>query len=531
MLLFLTALYATHLIWLGMCGVLRTERMRIKGIDPVAYYSYFHSVYFDHDLDFANQYQKFGEGFLIPVRTRTSMTATAHSCGPAIALAPFWIAADFIARWGGWTRDGASTPYHVAGFIGLMFYGWVALLLMGLWVERHFGAWAGAGGAAIAWGAGPLLDNCMPLTLMPHAIGAAAATLFLFASDHFFREESEKTPARRKLFGAALTGFILGVAMLMRWQNLLFAIYPMALSARRALHKNDPSSAMSTEGAAKSTSLSQDIKSEICAWMTLIAAAAVAFSPQMISWTIIFGSPLTMPRQGLERALNPEIIGVLFSMRCGLFTWTPAMGLGLIGLLFAGREQRWQAGALFAIFLAQLYVNSAVPDWTADWGFGMRRFTESAPLFAFGWAALLIFKRARRVRWDLAAAGALLILWTELFVFQYNYHMISWDRPLTMHEMFGDKLHLNKSYTRRLAIAVAHNLIRQGDKPRALQFLKTGLELDPWHVDIYQDMGRLLETMGEDENALACYDRALKIDPTHPEILRLRVEVLRELGR
>ena len=47
---FLLAIYAGHALLLAAYGHLRPERLNIRGIDPVAYYSFFHSLYFDHAL-------------------------------------------------------------------------------------------------------------------------------------------------------------------------------------------------------------------------------------------------------------------------------------------------------------------------------------------------------------------------------------------------------------------------------------------------------------------------------------------------
>ena len=609
--LFLSCLFITHAVVIALYGHLRPERMRIRGIDPVAYYAYFHSLYFDHDLDFANQYQLLGEGFLVPARTATGKTGTAHSIGPAIALAPFWIAADAVARLGGWKADGTSAPYHVAAFVGLAFYGLLALLALGAWTTRHFGPWAGAGGAAVAWGAGTLVYSCFPLTLMPHAIGAAASTIFLLVADIAFggtfggtfgvpplggslgfsplvkpkpndppkdgtpndpNDPPEGgTPNERRRYQrrwAIFAGLALGVAMLMRWQNALFVIYPVVLSVKQYMcvvaRQRQAFSATSPMASPRFVHF-QFLISHFSFYILFFLSAAVAFSPQTIAWQIIFGWPLGVPREGLTRYLRPEILNVLFSMRSGLFTWTPAMACGVAGLFLAGRARRWEAGALATIFLAQLYVNSAVPDWTGDWDFGARRFTECAPIFAFGWAALLAFRRPShsgraassaqdalsgsagvspaasiqplenaggtpalpgsrraRIRYDTAALGALLIVWNELFIFQYTLHLISWDRPLTVHELIGDKFHLRKSYQRRFLIQGCLNWNKAGNNQKAWECIKQAMEIDPCHDDVYEVAGKLSMSEGGYKKAVEYFDRGLRINPGHPRIIELR---------
>ncbi|MCX7016325.1 MAG: hypothetical protein NTW86_27845, partial [Candidatus Sumerlaeota bacterium] len=372
---FLIALYLAHTALLIGDGQLALSRLNIRGIDPVAYYSYFHSLYFDHDLEFKNQYDRLGQGFMPDNKTPKGRTANHSSVGPAIALAPFWIGADVVARLGGWKADGTTKPYHVAAFVGLGFYGLVALLLMGLWCMRRFGRWPGAWAAALAWATSSLLYYSFPETLMPHAIGAAAAALFVLAVDSGFlprsgvwspafrrnvadhgeapepsfrlkaglhtQEERAMVPSTRS---AALAGAALGLAMLMRWQNALYAVYPLALSFHRLLNSEERRTRA---------------RRELVYWIVFGAAALVVFSPQMIVWQILFGTPLTAPQgRGYFFLARFEALRVLFSPHNGLFVWTPGVALAVAGLFVARRADRPAALGLGLVLLAQLGVNS-----------------------------------------------------------------------------------------------------------------------------------------------------------------------------
>ena len=51
-------------VLLAWFGVLRPERMVVKGVDPVCYYSYTRSILFDGDLDLRNEFERLQEGGL-----------------------------------------------------------------------------------------------------------------------------------------------------------------------------------------------------------------------------------------------------------------------------------------------------------------------------------------------------------------------------------------------------------------------------------------------------------------------------------
>ncbi|OPZ23043.1 MAG: hypothetical protein BWZ10_00068 [candidate division BRC1 bacterium ADurb.BinA364] len=496
-LLFLLSLYAAHIALIVAYGHARPQRMRIAGIDPVAYYSYFHSLWFDHDLSFQNQFDLLGGGFMPDNKTPKGLAANHSSIGPALALAPFWIAADGIARLGGWPADGASAPYHMAGFIGLAVYGLAALLLMGLFCARQFGSWPGAWAAATAWGAGPLLYYSFPITVMPHAIGTALAALFLLAC-----MPSQASAKRAGL----IAGLAMGLAMLGRWQNLLFAAYPAALSIERLL---------SSQGRKEA------LRREAGYWLLFALGAILAFSPQMIAWQLLFGTFLTRPQgEGYLLFSRPEIVKMLFSTHNGLFAWTPAMAVGAAGLLFVRRPLRAAAAGLGAALLLQTYLNSICLDWHGAWGFSIRRFTESAPIFAFGFGALAVRFAWRNWRRILAAAASLAILWNELFVFQYTMHLVSWDQPLTAHEMLGDKLHLRTSWARKWLIDSAVLNFKEGDIESAFQILQDAYIIDPKHDDIAIAFGQMHYALGDYNAAALNFITALELRPGQGRVER-----------
>src|SRR5262249_61907137 len=78
--------------------------------DAIEYFSHLRSLYFDKDVEFANEYAHFG---ILGRRDRSQPTATGHhrttfSVGPALLWLPFYAAGDAVARATGSVEDGYS---------------------------------------------------------------------------------------------------------------------------------------------------------------------------------------------------------------------------------------------------------------------------------------------------------------------------------------------------------------------------------------------------------------------------------------
>lgn len=494
----LTTIFALHLGVLAAYGHLHPKRMQIRGIDAVAYYSYFHSVYFDRDFNFRNQYDLLGEGHLSYVETKTGRTGNVFSVGPSVALVPMLLAADVWARVVGTPADGLSSCYHVAAFLGLTAYGLTALLLMAFWCGWHFGRGAGGWAALLGWGGTTLMYYSAPMDFMPHAIGAAGAVLFLLACD--------RTGAERP-FGGFVVGLALGMAMLARWQNALYVIYPIVLIGQRWLDAED-----------RRLQLMKELR-----WGGLLVAGGMAgFAPQLAAWKLLYGTTVLVPQgEGFLEFLRPSVHPVLFSMERGLFTWTPLTMVAVLGLVAARGEKRVRATALALVFLVQLYLNSTVLDRDGSWGFGMRRFTEMAPAFAFGLAAMLT--RWDRREWREAFIGAclLFVVWNELFIFQYVGHLISWDAPLTWHEYAGDKFHLASSFRRRLCHNEAQRKLAAGRPDEALAWIAEARSHDAQHDDILILEAVIHESKGDYVRAEELLLEAREMRPSNPHLVYL----------
>ena len=151
----------------------------------------------------------------------------------------------------------------------------------------------------------------------------------------------------------------------------------------------------------------------------------MVFVPQMLVWTVLYGSPLLVPQgSGFMRWTDPQLAAVLFSSFRGLFTWTPVLLVATVGLGSLGRERRHLAIVLVAIVALSWYVNASVADWWAGEAFGARRFVSCFPIFVVGCGAIM--ERWRDRPMTLVAGVVLVVLLNGLLLFQYQLFLKGW---------------------------------------------------------------------------------------------------------
>jgi hypothetical protein len=374
--------------------------------DAVEYYSHLRSLYFDHDVDLANEFDHFG---ILSRYDKIRPTPTGHrrtifSVGPALLWMPFYAAGDLVARVEGAVEEGYSPAHIRAVCIGSLCYVLLGLLLLSP-VLREL-----AGGAAAAWTLVLLLYAtflwwyAVYEPVMSHAgsFFLAALALRVFHDGGF-----ALSPARAMALGA-----IVGVAATVRWQNALLLLLPAAALAPAL--RRDPRAALG-RGA------------------LVIACFLLGALPQMLAWKAIFGSYLLAdPPHGRDflRLDHPYLLNTLFSSRHGLLFWTPLLWGGFLGYVLLFRRDRRTAVALAVPLALMTWVNACSGDWWAGGSFSNRRFDSALPMLALGLALVLravAAAAARRPGVVLLLGVAVLGTWNLLFMQQYRENRIPRD--------------------------------------------------------------------------------------------------------
>jgi hypothetical protein len=391
----------------GIVAFAKPDKRIVIG-DALGHYVQLRSAVFDRDLRFRNDYAAmYGleEGSDIerslaePRLTGTGHTRNLMPVGPALLWAPafllvaagVWLANLFGA---GYPLDGYAPLFQAtAGFSG------VAAAAVGNWLAyrtagQMFGARAAIWATLALWLASSAVYYSVISPTYSHAASMLAAGAFWFV---WVRTLERQTSARYLLVGA-----LAGIAALMRWQDAILLLVPAfdAMWHRRA-------SGLTTAALRVAAST---------------AAAAAMFLPQMAVWSILYGTPFTVPQgAGFMRWGDPALWAILFSDNHGLFTWTPVAAIALAGFVPLVRRHRAIGIAAAAVFVVSWYVNAAVSDWWAGEAFGARRFLSCYPILVMALAAL--FEKLGERREAMAAIVAGFTAYTFLLLLQYQAFM------------------------------------------------------------------------------------------------------------
>ncbi|MBN1541845.1 hypothetical protein JW992_06835, partial [candidate division KSB1 bacterium] len=334
---------------------------QLIGSDGKFYYAILRSFVFDRDFDYANDYD------LLQVDTIDSIGITAtgkrtnpFAVGVALLWLPFFLVAHLIAILISSigipiALDGSGNFYQAFVCIGTVLYASWGFRMSYELARRWFSPTGVFPAVLGLWLASPALYYMVGQPSMSHALSIWTNALFLC----LWLGERHKDDTLRH---SVLMGVAAGLLTLVRWQDGIFILFPVAEKFYRAL-----------------------VGDRTWGWMVLNnvvmgLTAALVFVPQLLMWHAVYGTALTMPQGGgFMHWFSPHPLQTLFSTRHGLVIWHPIFAFALLGIpLFWRRDRRLAFWVLFA-FLLQLYINSAVERWWADEAFGGRRFTGLIP--------------------------------------------------------------------------------------------------------------------------------------------------------
>jgi hypothetical protein len=161
----------------------------------------------------------------------------------------------------------------------------------------------------------------------------------------------------------------------------------------------------------------------------IVATAAVVIAPQLLIYYQATGHVLVSSYGELGFTwTSPQITGVLFGVKKGLFFWSPLLLLAAAGMVLLARSTRPASGFVLpgALFLiVQTYLIASWWDWQFGGSYGHRGFVDALPLFALGLAA--VFSAASHgsgARTALGGAVGALVTLSVFQMLQYWYGII-----------------------------------------------------------------------------------------------------------
>jgi hypothetical protein len=406
--------------------------------DGVGYYAYARAPLIEHSLDFTHDYQFANESFReqrldedghvkSAYRTATSHLENHFTVGPAMLWSPFLLVAHtgvLLARQlgAGIPADGFSWPYLYAMAFGTGLYGFLGLWLSFRLASKYVApVRAFVATLAIWWG------SSLPVYLYfnpswSHAHSAFICALFLWYWDD--------TRENRTLLQWLLLGLIAGLMLDVYYANLMIlgVLVVEAMSRYARIFRSGQSS---------SVSFPQLFGRHLLFGLVV----CIAMIPTFATRAIVYGGPFKFGYFSLDDFLwnSPAFFGVLFSPDHGLLSWTPLLGLAILGLfVFAFRLPEIGVPFLAALLAFYLFI-SLYPNWAGISSYGNRFFVSLTPLFVFGLACLLERFAARFVRPRIAVAVcssvlACFVLWNLGMIYQWGTHMIPVRGPISFRE-------------------------------------------------------------------------------------------------
>jgi len=391
--------------------------------DGIGYYAPLRSIVFDGNLDVSNEYQyfavtasKFSEEvrwpFPIPQYSK-------YTIGMAIVLSPFFFIGHIVALllqgFGvSIAANGLSWPYEFFYSIGSVVFGICGMYLSYRAARIKFGLFPAVVATVGVWFASSLTYYLAIVPSMSHAVSQFLVSAFLYLTVTRDWLKEKRT--------ALLMGFLLGLATLVRPQELLFIVVPVCLMLLK--WKNN------------SRVVLKDLP--VLCWMGCAVVLVVVL--QLLVYVIQYGDLARIPYliEGATDQRNtsfdwthPQIASVLFSGFHGLFAWHPIILLSVIGAFLSLRKHQQSVALLLAFFL-QVYFIASWYNWWQGASFGGRMFSSCSFIFVMGLAALWSRTKTSSTRQIAILSTSGFIVWNILLAMQYISRMIPAEETVLM---------------------------------------------------------------------------------------------------
>lgn len=378
--------------------------------DAMGYYLYLPAVLIDRDVtmertaerSFAERTEEMQGVRRVPPRGRY---LDKYPVGEAIMLSPFFAFGHLAAIITGAERNGFSTPYQVAGAAGGLTFALLGVAFLGFFLLRWFS------------------KRTVVLTLLGVVFGTS---LFHYATfdavfSHAFSfflvavtlSLSVSIYERPRFSLAVALGFAAGLLTAVRPSNAVVLVFVALVGVTNV-----------SDFSARVRGLPHHL--------SLLGAGSGAFLlaliPQFAYWHTITGSWLVYA-YGDERLdlLHPHLPEVLFSVRKGLFFWSPLLLLAIAGFLFLKRV----APGLLVPSVSYLAVSTwVIASWETWWyggSLGQRAFVETLPVFSLGLASVIETVGSRIARSILAVTAAVFSLLAVHAMVAYWLEAIPYD--------------------------------------------------------------------------------------------------------
>lgn len=413
-------------VFLMLCSVVWVYHIKVLNApkvysDGFGYYVYLPAVIY---RDFSFGFTENWEHPLTLIEAAGGMIDK-YPVGVAIMESPFFLAAHLLsllrdALTGSATATGYSNLYQYMILFGGICYWAAGTVLLYALLKRYLG-FSGRVSllacAAVTYGTN-LFHYASYDACFSHIYSYFLFDLFLF---YLCRYEERDRENKNRLWQTCIFGLLAGLIFMCRNTNLLFVMTYVFYGVR--------------DGKTLRERMLTILKPRRA--VPIVLAGCVSIFPQLLYWHEATGNWFVYS-YGNEPFywLKPQLMNFLFSVRKGLFFWSPLLLLAVAGMVLAFRRRRQLDTGLTVFFLVIVYVSSAWWSWYYGGSYGQRVAVDFMCLFAVFLAHVFscLEETGRRDggRYKLAAVGvygycAVCVAWNLLCMIAYWYRVLPSD--------------------------------------------------------------------------------------------------------
>jgi hypothetical protein len=354
--------------------------------DGFGYYAYLTSLFIDQDLSMKSAIEHKPSGsnaaYGLKLYPETGRILNKYTIGTALLQSPFFIVAHISAAFTEFEQSGYSWPYQIANIcagitfaaigIGAVFY---LLLIQGSRPKESILTIT-----TIVF-ATNLFHYSSYDASFSHIYSFYLMSLFLSVLFLYRQQKREVSciPDQREFRYCLILGGLLGVIALVRVPNAIIALFPIGIIAEKTYHY-------------------QEYRKGIKQLSLVFIIAFITFLPQIIYWYYCSGHLILNSYQGEQfNWLRPEFFNFLFSVRKGLFFWSPILILSVAGLAMLLKRDLFLGLLTCIVLFLHVYICSSWWSWWFGGSFGSRPIVDFLPLFAIPLCLI--------IRWSISKLG------------------------------------------------------------------------------------------------------------------------------
>lgn len=369
--------------------------------DGFGYYLYLPQILKYQDLDGKDVWQNFNKdqagsakGRLIEIANGNFLNK--YPIGTAILMLPFFLIADFGNNFLGQSSyfDGIYSLFMV---ISGIFYFSLAIILFLKILKKYFSSKVSNLTLLLIVLGSNIIHYAIAESTFSHTYSFFIFTLFTYLVLNITKTS--------KIINWVITGSVFGLVILIRPTNGIIGLLLIIPICKIY----------------KEVGLKNLLKSHYFKIFTLLFSSLLFFLPQIIYWIYTTGNPLYFSYVGESfNFLHPEFLNVLFSVRKGLFFWSPILLLLIPGFYLALKNKKYSALIFLLILVVQFYLVSSWWAWSYGYSFGHRAFSEFLLFFAIiiGFFVNKIFSLNSKSLKQLIIIVMLILIFINLFQMQ-----------------------------------------------------------------------------------------------------------------